>query len=66
MFTFKRSSNKDYAEFEGPGLGYYSVGVLVPADVGAEAICRLLARAHQAGREAKAAEIRNALNVREG
>ncbi len=50
--------------FKGPGLPRYSAHAVVWREYDAETIARLLAHAFEAGREAKAAEIRAALGVR--
>lgn len=58
-----------YYELRGPGLGYYGshigVHLTVHPEAEAERLASLLAKAFQAGRQAKAREIRLALNVPE-
>lgn len=50
-------------KFDGPGLGSYARMQLLNNEIQAESIARMLAKAFEAGRQAKASEIRNVLGV---
>ena len=49
--------------FEGPGLGRYASSVHVMCQHEGDTIARMLARAYEAGRRARAKEIREALGI---
>lgn len=50
--------------FAGPGLGQYEATHSSLSEAQRDAICHMLARAYNAGKEAKAHELRDALGVR--
>lgn len=54
-------------EFHGPGLGYHGCppGLHLVKSYEAEAVVRMLAQAYEAGRRAKAAELRRSLGCAE-